>query len=109
MSQATTSTATAADFYSLVCDAILAVAELYPSDSDEYKEFFNKAIRDRDFYYPIVLRGTLTTQQALRQIQDNFESYLPELAWAQPKFIFALQPFTTSWNEYLSRNDHFIF
>ena len=74
------SAAAAHDFYAFITDAILAVGELYPTVSEEYQDFFDKATRDRDFYYPIVLKGALTTQQALRYIQDNFESYLPDLA-----------------------------
>ena len=73
-----TSAVAAADFYAAVSDAILAVGDRYSSDSDEYQEFFDKAIRDRDFYYPIVLRGSLSYHQALHHIQDLFESYLPD-------------------------------
>ena len=77
----TTTTVTAAhDFYDIVSDAILDIGEHYPTESKVYKEFFDKATRDRDFYYPIVRRGALTVEQALRVLQDNFESYLPELA-----------------------------
>jgi len=72
--------AAAHDFYAFVSDVILAVGELYSTVSEEYQDFFDKATRDRDFYYTIVLKGRLTTQQALRYIQDNFESYLPDLA-----------------------------
>ena len=76
----TTTTAAAHDFYERVMDIILQVGELYSTDSKVYKEFYTKATRDVEFYYPIVLSGALTEKQALRYIQDLFESYLPELA-----------------------------
>ena len=68
------------EFYEQTKDIVLKVGELYPTDSKRYDEFFHNADDAIEFYYKLVLLGRLTKRQALRWVQDIFETLLPELA-----------------------------
>ena len=66
------------DFYEHSKDIVLKVGELYPTESERYDEFFHNADDAIEYYYKLVLLGRLTKRQALRWVQDIFESLLPE-------------------------------